>query len=598
MRANRVLLVIDNLETLGSEIRDLAVSIPRDSKLLLTSRIGLGEIELRYEMPTLSPRDAGVLLRNLGVAYGYAGFSKLDEGSLKQYCERLHYNPLLIKWFVQAVGKGTRPEDVLSNEDLGQALRFCWENVYDRLSRPSVEIISTMLAARRSLSQPQLQELLKFDHISFVLALQELHQSNIVERIVDRDGNAVYQVGSLVLDYLSRYHPPDDTVVNRTRQMLRNWQIEQDRSAVQQNTYRYGRNAIQIESNDERIAAPHLRNALNMMRSQDPANAHKSLERAQELTPQWWEVHRVKAHILEIERRPVYEIEQAFEESIICQDTDVNRFHYAVYLMRVEEYERALEQIGRAVTHPAADFLALRSIKGQVLLRSGRIPEALPELEYVWDYEDVGVPMTIKRVRGTQFADALRRRVEQLYSLGNVSAAEEVAVKGVIVTDRTAAVCGWDWKLVEVGVELLSEVIGRPDTSGSSASKLTEKALTWDSDVRFRDAFGIRRRTQILFERNELLLSAMPNSSRVVLNPERVRLFRGVVKQIINAYGFIVTDSLGDVHMDRSSLVRSSAWQELQIGQRVVFTIRQEDKGPHALELEIDSDQVEIPGQF
>ena len=67
MKANRILLVIDNLETLGLEIRDLAVSIPRDSKLLLTSRIGLGEIELRYQMPDLSPKDAVLLLRNLGV---------------------------------------------------------------------------------------------------------------------------------------------------------------------------------------------------------------------------------------------------------------------------------------------------------------------------------------------------------------------------------------------------------------------------------------------------------------------------------------------------------------------------------------------------
>ena len=165
MRTNRTLLVIDNLETLGLEIRELAVNVPRGSKLLLTSRIGLGEIELRYEIPNLSPQDARLLLRTLGVAYGYRAINRLGNGLLKQYCDRLHYNPLLIKWFVQAVGKGTRPEDVLSKEDLGQALRFCWENVYDKLSGPSIEIISTMLAARRSLSQPQLQELLGFDHI-------------------------------------------------------------------------------------------------------------------------------------------------------------------------------------------------------------------------------------------------------------------------------------------------------------------------------------------------------------------------------------------------------------------------------------------------
>ncbi len=523
MRANRILLVIDNLETLGLEIRDLAVNIPRDSKLLLTSRIGLGEIELRYEMPDLSPKDAGMLLRNLGVAYSYPAISRLDKGLLKQYCERLHHNPLLIKWFVQAVGKGTRPEDVLSNEDLGQALRFCWENVYDRLSPLSVETISTLLAARRSLSQPQLQELLEASHISFVEALQELHQSNIVERSVESDGSAVYQIGSLVLDYLSRYHPPDDKVVMKTRDKLRHWQQEQDRSAVQQNTYRYARHAILIDSNDKRIAAPHLRNALNMMRSYDLANAHKSLERAQQLTPQWWEVHRIKAHVLEKGRRPIYEIEQAFEESISCEDTDVNRFHYAVYLMRIEEYERALEQIRRAGTHQAADDLALRSIKGLVLLRNGRIPEALEELEYVWNCEDAGVPMNMKRVHGTQFAGALHRRVEQLYNLGNTAVAEEVAHKGVSVANRTAVDCGWDFKLAEVGVELLSDVLGRPDVSNSPETRFMETASVWDSDVKFREACRKCKRVEFLFDRNEALRNAMPNCSLVVLNPGHAR---------------------------------------------------------------------------
>ena len=403
MRANKVMLVIDNLETLGPDIRELAARIPRESKLLMTSRIGLGEIELRYEMPNLSPRDAGMLLRNLGVAYNYAEISRLDEKLLKEYCERLHYNPLLIKWFVQAVGKGTRPQDILSHEDLGQALRFCWENVFGRLSPLSIDIISTLQAARRSLSQAQLQELLNASYLSFVVALQELQQSNIIERSVEPDGTTGYQIGSLVFDYLSRYQPPNDEIVRSTRNRLRQWQSEQARSLRQKNTYRYGRKVLHINSNDERIAAPHLRKALNMMRSHGLSDAHRSLDRAYELTPQWCEVHRVKAHVLEIERRPIYEIEQAYEDSISCEDTDVNRFHYAVYLMRIEEYDRALEQIDHATRHKAADKVALRSIRGLVLLRNGQITEALEELEYVWKHDDAEVPIHNRRIHGTQF---------------------------------------------------------------------------------------------------------------------------------------------------------------------------------------------------
>ena len=56
MEKNRILLVVDNLETLGRELLDLADGIPPNSKLLLTSRIGLGEIERLYRIPNLSPK--------------------------------------------------------------------------------------------------------------------------------------------------------------------------------------------------------------------------------------------------------------------------------------------------------------------------------------------------------------------------------------------------------------------------------------------------------------------------------------------------------------------------------------------------------------
>ena len=176
------MLVIDNLETLGPQIRELAISIPSGSKLLLTSRVGLGEIELRYNIPELSEKDAISLMRNLGVAYNYTTIKNNRVSVLQEYCSRLYHNPLLIKWFVQAVGKGTRPEDIFSNDNFEQALRFCWENVFSRLSNLSIKIISILQAARRNLSQTQLQDLVAERYIPFLQAMQELHQSNIIEK--------------------------------------------------------------------------------------------------------------------------------------------------------------------------------------------------------------------------------------------------------------------------------------------------------------------------------------------------------------------------------------------------------------------------------
>jgi LuxR family glucitol operon transcriptional activator len=60
----RILLAIDNLETLtGGDIRQLLTSIHAGSKVLITSRIGLGELELRYPVEPLDSKTAETLLR-------------------------------------------------------------------------------------------------------------------------------------------------------------------------------------------------------------------------------------------------------------------------------------------------------------------------------------------------------------------------------------------------------------------------------------------------------------------------------------------------------------------------------------------------------
>ena len=587
MKVNNILLVIDNLETLGHEIRELAINTPRNSKLLMTSRVGLGEIELRYEMPRLSPKDAGLLLRHLGVVYNYDLIVKLDNNVIVNYCKMLHYNPLLIKWFVQAVGNGAHPDDVLAYDELGDALRFCWENVYEGLSPLSIEVISTLLASRRSLSQPQLQELLGAHRITLLVALHELHQSNVIQRQTEGDGGVVFQIGSLVFDYLSRYHPPTNESVLKTRNMLRQWQTEQERSTFQKNTYRYGRNVILIDSNDEKLAALHLRKSLNMMKIRDLDSARSALLRAQELTPQWWEIHRIKAALLQLEDRPIYEVEQSFEESINCRSTDVNRFHYSVYLMRNEEYDKALEHIEIAMIHPEADEISLRSIRGLVLLRNSRIDEAIGDLKFVWDSEGSRLPSNIKRIHGTQYSDAIRRRVEQQFTLGNSLEAQESALEGLKVVDRAAADYGWDKKLAEVGIETCDELLRRNDLLSATETEMFGFVGKWKNNIGFGiSSANIPEATEVFRKfTDEILNNQESPIDQTEILPDDMK--QGIVRLVKQWFGFITSEDHEDVHMDWSSLAPSTSWRNLRVGQTVVFATEIQEKGAHAVRLEI-----------
>ena len=585
MRSAKTLLVIDNLETLGSDIRDLAIAIPQGSKLLLTSRVGLGEIEVRYTMPDFNPRDANILIRRLGVAYGCAEINDAGQGVLNDYCNRLHYNPLLIKWFVQAVSKGTNPTTILTNDDFEKALSFCVANVYDGLSSQAKIIVASLLAAREALSQTQIRELVNISRVPFEIAERELRRSNFIESKGDNEGSTMYQIRGMIHRYLSHHHGPSDQVVKNVRRTLQGWQLEQDRSSLGQAALRYSSQYVHVETLDHRIAAKYLRDAHRAIRGNDVSLAEEALNHAIELTPDWWEVHRVNAHVLSLKNAPIYEIENAFELSINYNDNDINRQDYAAYLMRTDSNDRALEQIDAALMHEHALVNVLRSMRGVAFMRMGRINESLAVFESVWQQRENTPVLHYRRVQGTQYAEAYRRLVEQLKNQGNGDGAGAALQTGIEIVDQTADECGWDGKLSEMGIRLLAESIGVGDMTDNWQNKHMEVAQRWDSNEQFtHNCDG--RRVSSRFQRNTELAKAMPNSSKIVLEDAEILRFDGKVFRIQDSYGFVYCSSLGDVYINPSSMVRRMEWEKLQVGVQVTFGVMHSGRSPIAIRLE------------
>ncbi|MBI2855544.1 MAG: hypothetical protein HYX93_01705, partial [Chloroflexi bacterium] len=253
------LLVIDNMETIGLEIRDILIRVPAGSKILMTSRIGLGEIEQRFELPDFSSKDAQQLFRRLAVVYNYDSLLRLTPALMTRYCESLSFNPLLIKWFVHAVGGGADPNGILrTGGELDKALEFCHANVYKQLPKTSQQLIEILLSSRTELTKAQLQELAHIGHEEFTKAYQALQRSSMTTRRLDAEGTALFTLDGLVTDYLSRFHPPAETTVQSVRAQMRGWQQEQYRSDMARQSYRYDKTIIHVSNTDERIAAHHL----------------------------------------------------------------------------------------------------------------------------------------------------------------------------------------------------------------------------------------------------------------------------------------------------------------------------------------------------
>lgn len=118
MKTFNVLLVLDNLETINTgEINEFLRKIPENSKVLITSRLGIGEFEIRQKIEGLTRQDAITYFRELSKYYGLEVHRKEDEEIYKIINENLYNNPLSIKWYISGIYSGTDSKQMLSHKD-------------------------------------------------------------------------------------------------------------------------------------------------------------------------------------------------------------------------------------------------------------------------------------------------------------------------------------------------------------------------------------------------------------------------------------------------------------------------------------------------
>ena len=148
------LFVLDNLETINtSEIKDFLEEFTEYGKVLITSRIGLGEMEHRYKLGGLDNTDVMEYTDTLLSLYGFEGmFSNTEKYDIA--VKQLHSNPLAIKWFVRCLYNGQTVDNVLAHKE--DIINFCMSNVYEKLSDKAHEVLNIMVVAGVDLSYAEL----------------------------------------------------------------------------------------------------------------------------------------------------------------------------------------------------------------------------------------------------------------------------------------------------------------------------------------------------------------------------------------------------------------------------------------------------------
>ncbi|MFC1865711.1 NB-ARC domain-containing protein [Chloroflexota bacterium] len=579
MKHTKILLVIDNLETLGDEIRDLALEIPSGSKLLLTSRVGLGEIEIKYELSGFIPKDAMALFRAIVNIHNIKTLSNISDDTVHGYVQLLQYNPLLIKWFAVAVGNGAEPDNLLKGPGMEKPLEFCVENIYEKLDVLERKVIAVIMSARRALTNAQLLELTNGDAVELVKATQKLARSSILKRVTLEDGPIAWQLGGLVYEYLKRTYPPNDNVVSNVRMKIKEWQTQKENVGIHSLVYRYAFRSLQITNQDELIAAQHLMRALTAINSNDLTTAEEAISKAEQLTPAWCEIYRFKAILLEHQKSPIYEIEEAYEQCLNCADNDVNRYHYAVYLNRIDENERAVEQLELAKKNSNAEPLVLDSILGLALSRLGRSEEALVLMLGVWNNRSDKTPAKYNRIHGTQLVEAYRRDIEQLQMKGLTTTVLEHVAFAMEIVNECLRLYGCDYKLVEVAVDIIYTAFKDIENNDKAKKQALSIIKNWEANEQFRKCLQLSSEIPQNFKRSPKLSKYFPYVSQWLLSREDLAEGRhsGTIQRIVNRkslpYGFIDCQELGQVYFNQKSLASEDEWGFLSKGVSINFDI-------------------------
>lgn len=174
---NKVLIVIDNLETITDQrIINFIFDAPIKVKFLVTSRRGIGQLEIRHELKELKAKEAVYLFRQIAKDKQLPKLLSLTDDVIKNYTSKVSYYPLAIKWVIGQVAKGRDINKIIesihtSDSDIS---KFCYEQIFGLLSEPCKKVLYTLSLLDTPPTASILQYVVEFEDQQFEDIINEL----------------------------------------------------------------------------------------------------------------------------------------------------------------------------------------------------------------------------------------------------------------------------------------------------------------------------------------------------------------------------------------------------------------------------------------
>jgi GTPase SAR1 family protein len=363
-----MLLVLDNLETINtSEIKEFLDDFTEYGKVLITSRIGLGEMEYRYKLGGFDKNDVMEYIDTLLTLYGFEAIMSNDE-KYDIAVNQLYSNPLAIKWFVRCLYNGQSIDDILKNKK--ELASFCMSNVYDKLSEKAHSVLDVLVVANVDLTFAELMYYLDCsleDYKDISYAVNDLVKCNFLDDTIFKTEKKL-AITSFAKEFLKLNFSDGKQLVARfkAKESIIHSFSQQVLQCNHQSPYTMKSFIITNDDKSRIVAAYYLSKALECSHKMEIDDAFKFVEFAKKLAPNYFECNKVAAFLYgttsPLKARNEYNI------AIECSKTEDEKatilIAYAGFLLRCNDYTNAIEQLSLAEKfQPCNTYIKLEKTK-------------------------------------------------------------------------------------------------------------------------------------------------------------------------------------------------------------------------------------------
>lgn len=650
LRNNKILLVIDNLETvIDQNIQALVSQIPAGSKILITTRIGLGAFNFPIPLLPLSSKDAAFYFRRTARVWGVPDLSALSNAAVDGYCVKLQRNPLFIKWFIQSVRAGKRPTVLTSNPKM--FLEFCLQNVFNSLSDDARLVASTLSSVNGSQTVASVAFYTDLDSLRIQSALSVLMTSSLVsaERGRSSEDEDRYLLSTLARMYIQQFIRPRVDEQKRLISKQNELRSAQEEFSARAGTDTFDPRFVLVREKDDFIVAKILTNAIEKIQRKDSTGATADLQKAADLSPNYFEVHRVKAMLLDGDG-DVFGAEAAYETAVsLAPERASLRLWFGQFLSKqLGDQERSLEQLLKA-EELAPNSANVKLECARVLQFRRKYDEAQERLDHVEKVDlmsartrRVHLDLRIQnKLRHAEFYESLGEYVPALTcfeaakvildaapialvdqtTLRHITRSKRNLLKlkrsliGSLEEERANAIEGWIAQpMPDRQVEIEPEA-SMPSAADQNLPPNRGRLIQVHENYAFIDTGGsrfffhrggwigradfasLKEGSVIEFEIGPDGKSKKPTAINVKpLNdlPEAVedqKTEKGSIRSLSGSYGFIKSDSGRDIFFHRTNCTAATRFRALVVGERVRFVVASHDGRRVALNVECYSGQ-------